>query len=47
MFLFWIIVGVALGYFFKPQIDKGVRKAIKHIKDNRDGGSSNTGSGTY
>lgn len=33
--LFWLVVGVAVGYFFKPQIDKGVRKVVKLIRDNR------------
>ena len=32
---FWLIVGVALGYFFKPQIDGIVQKAVKMLKDNR------------
>lgn len=33
--LFWLIVGVALGYFFKPQIDRVVQKAVKAIRNNR------------
>jgi len=33
--IFWLLVGVALGWFFKPQIDKGVQKVVKMIKDNR------------
>ena len=33
--LFWIIVGVALGYFFKPQLDVLVGKAIKMLRDNK------------
>ncbi len=33
--LFWLIIGAAVGYFFKPQIDKVVHRAIKAIKDNR------------
>ena len=32
---FWIIVGIAIGYFFKPQLDGIVGKALKAIKDNR------------
>ena len=32
---FWLIAGVALGYFFKPQIDGIVKKATKFLKDNR------------
>ena len=31
-----LIIGVALGYFFKPQIDVLVGKALKAIRDNRD-----------
>ncbi len=33
--IFWIIVGIAIGYFFKPQLDTIVGKALKTIKDNR------------
>ena len=33
--LFWLIVGAALGYFFKPQIDRVVFKTIRAIRDNR------------
>ncbi len=33
--IFWIIVGIALGYFFKPQIDKGIKKVAGMIGDNR------------
>lgn len=39
--IFWLIVGVAIGYFFKPQIDLGVKKVVKMIRDNssrRNGG---------
>ena len=32
---FWIIIGIAIGYFFKPQLDGIVGKALKTIKDNR------------
>lgn len=31
--IFWLIAGVALGYFFKPQIDKVVLKAVRKLKD--------------
>ncbi len=34
--IFWITVGVALGYFFKPQIDRGVQKVIRMIRDDRE-----------
>jgi len=33
MSIFWIIAGIAIGYFFKPQLDKIIIPAIKHIKD--------------
>ncbi|MEA1910381.1 MAG: hypothetical protein U9N32_01735 [Spirochaetota bacterium] len=33
--IFWIIVGIAVGYFFKPQLDNLVGKALKTIKDNK------------
>lgn len=29
--MFEIIIGVAIGYFFKPQLDKVVHKAIRAI----------------
>lgn len=38
MGFFWLIVGVVLGYFFKPQIDVGVRKVRRMIQDNRHDG---------
>lgn len=34
--IFWIIVGVAIGYFFKPQLDRLVGRVIRSIRDNRD-----------
>jgi hypothetical protein len=41
--IFWLIVGVALGYFFKPQLDRVVGRVIKSIRDNRNnsGGHNN------
>lgn len=33
--LLGILIGIVLGYFFKPQIDILVGKIIKLIKDNR------------
>ena len=30
-----LIAGIAIGYFFKPQIDKLLKKAVKYIKDKR------------
>lgn len=34
MFIFWILVGLVVGYFFKPQIDKLLGRAVKSIRDN-------------
>lgn len=33
--IFWIIVGIAIGYFFKPQLDRVVYRVIRAIRDNR------------
>ena len=35
MWFFGLFVGIVLGYLFKPQLDKGVKKITKMIKDNR------------
>jgi EamA domain-containing membrane protein RarD len=35
--IFWLIVGAALGYFFKPQLDVLVGKLIRAIQDERRG----------
>lgn len=32
--LFGLIIGVAIGFFFKPQIEKVAVKIIRTIKDN-------------
>ncbi|MFO8065852.1 MAG: hypothetical protein ACQETQ_04770 [Spirochaetota bacterium] len=34
-FLFPVLIGVALGYFFKPQLDNLVRRAMRMLNDNR------------
>ena len=34
-FLFPLIIGVALGYFFKPQLDRAVRRVVRMIDDRR------------
>jgi len=36
-FLLTLLLGVALGYFFKPQLDVLVRKVIGRIDDRRGG----------
>ncbi len=33
--IFWIIVGVAIGYFFKPQLDRLVGRVIRALRDDR------------
>lgn len=30
---FWLIVGAVLGYAFKPQIDRGLARVIRMIRD--------------
>jgi hypothetical protein len=35
MWFLTLLIGVAVGYLFKPQLDKGFRKVVKLIKDNR------------
>ena len=32
--IFWILVGIGIGYFFKPQLDRIIGKVLKSIKDN-------------
>jgi hypothetical protein len=39
-FLFPLIIGVALGYFFKPQLDNFVRRVVRMIDDRRDNGDN-------
>ena len=34
-FLFPLIIGVAIGYFFKPQLDNLVRRVVRMIDSNR------------
>jgi predicted porin len=31
--LFWLIIGVGLGYFFHKQIDVYVKKGVKYLRD--------------
>jgi hypothetical protein len=33
---FWLLAGIAIGYFFKPQIDKLLGKVVKKLRDNQD-----------
>jgi len=34
--MFWgLIIGVAVGYFFKPQLDRAVHRVVRTIRDNR------------
>lgn len=34
--IFWLIVGIAVGYFFKPQLDRVVYKAMRALRDRND-----------
>lgn len=36
--IFWLLVGIAIGYFFRPQINTFVRRIARMIDDNRRGG---------
>jgi hypothetical protein len=36
MFLFGLIIGVAVGYLFKPQLDVLLGKIIRTIRENQD-----------
>ena len=33
--IFWILVGIGVGYFFKPQIDRLVNKGLQKLRDKR------------
>ena len=34
--MFWgLVIGVALGYFFKPQLDRALHRVVRAIRDNR------------
>ena len=35
MWFLTLIIGIAVGYLFKPQLDKGVQKVVRMIRDNR------------
>jgi hypothetical protein len=39
--LFGFILGAAVAYFFHPQIDRGVKKVIRRLSDNRDDRDTN------
>jgi uncharacterized membrane protein YqgA involved in biofilm formation len=43
MWFLTLVIGVVVGYLFKPQLDKGVQKVVRMIRDNR----SNKGGPTY
>ena len=32
---FWILLGVAIGYFFKKQIDVGLGKALSRLRKSK------------
>jgi len=31
--ILWIIIGIAIGYHFKPQIENGIQKLQQFIRD--------------
>lgn len=33
---FWLLAGIAIGYFFKPQIDRLLGKVVQKLRDNQD-----------
>jgi hypothetical protein len=35
--LFWTLVGIAIGYFFKPQLDSGLKKVVRMLKERNNG----------
>jgi len=39
--IFWILLGIVIGYLFKPQLDVVVVKAVKFIKDVRNKSKDN------
>ncbi|MBN1698239.1 MAG: hypothetical protein JW881_12055 [Spirochaetales bacterium] len=47
MMLFGIIVGIVIGYIFKPQIDTVVVKAIRFIKDKQQKGNHDNENQNY
>ena len=45
--IFWTLLGIAIGYFFKPQLDKLVYKTVRLIKDNQNKKKYHDGGDTY
>ena len=45
--IFWILVGVVLGYFFKPQLDRLVYKTVRLIKDGQNSRKYRGGGDSY
>ncbi len=45
--IFWTLVGIAVGYFFKPQIDRMVYKTVRMIKDNQNKKKYHDGDDTF
>jgi hypothetical protein len=31
--IFWVLVGIAIGYFFKPQLDQVVGRVVRMLRD--------------
>ena len=41
--IFWLLLGIVIGYLFKPQIDDAIKRVARLIKDagnDRGGGES-------
>ena len=36
--ILWLLIGIAIGYFFRPQIHTFLRRIARMIDDNRRGG---------
>jgi len=45
--IFWLLVGVVLGFFFKPQLDKLVYKTVRLIKDRQNNRKYGGGDDSY
>ena len=47
--IFWLLLGVVIGYLFKPQIDEGIKHVARLIKEagsnDEKGGSKGSKSG--
>ncbi|GEM_PF-1110507 len=44
--IFWLLLGIVIGYLFKPQIDDAIKRVARLIKEAGNGGSGDSGGGT-